>query len=149
MRSWYLRFLSGAVSVSVIVGLAGCAFFRGDYNGGIEPNRVEFIQKGVTTRAEVASRLGAPDEVKFADVKVTVRTGPAEQKDVDTGREIDHYRHYTGKIGSFIPVFVVFSRVNVQSDDLYVIYNPDGVVEEVVYGNRTNGMSFRWWPFGD
>ncbi len=149
MRMRFGRFFSSALVAAAVVTLAGCAFVRGDYNGGIEPDRVAFIQKGVTTRSEVISRLGAPDEVKFADMKVVVRAGATDQNDVGAGREIDHYRHYTGRVGSFIPVLVVFSRVSVQSDDLYVFYNPDGVVDEVIYGNRTNGMSFRWWPFGE
>ncbi len=132
MRLRIARSFSLALVAAAVVTLAGCAFFRGDYNGGIESDRIGFIQKGVTTRSEVAAKLGVPDEVTFAG-----------------GREIHHYRHYEGKAAMFIPILFNIGRVNVQSDDLYVFYTDGAVVEDVIYGNRTEHMEFRWWPFGE
>jgi predicted secreted protein len=132
MGSGVLRTFVFACVISASVSAAGCAFVRGDFNGDIEPDRVDFIQKGETTRQDVAARLGAPDEVTIAGE-----------------REIHHYVHYRGKVGAFVPLLIVFSRVNVQSDDLYIFYEKDGIVAEVIYGNRTERMKFRWWPFGE
>jgi hypothetical protein len=42
-----------------------------------------------------------------------------------------------------------FSRVSVKSDDLFVIINRDGIVEEVIASKRTDNLEFRFWPFGD
>lgn len=125
LKSW--------LAIGTLIGvLSGCAFVRGDYNSPIESGQIEFIRSGITTQEEITARLGAPDEIRF--------TG---------AREIDHYRHYRGKIGSFIPVLIVFTRINVQSDDLYVIYSGERVAEKVIYGNRTERMKFRWRPFGE
>lgn len=88
----------------------------------------ESIEKGVTTRAEVAARFGAPHEV----VPVA-------------GREIYHYRRYDAKLG----LILFFSRLNVTSDNLYILLDKDGIVEDVIFGKRTDGLEFQVWPFGD
>ncbi|MBI4401923.1 MAG: hypothetical protein HY581_09855 [Nitrospirae bacterium] len=108
--------------------LGGCAFVRGNVGEEFKKEDVEAIKKGVTTRAEVAARLGAPDEIVQAN-----------------GYEIFHYRHYDSKLG----YIVFFSRLNIKSDNLYVLFNRDGVVDEVVFGKRTDGLKFQVWPFGD
>ena len=46
-------------------------------------------------------------------------------------------------------ILVNFPRVSVKSDDLIVLINREGTVEEVIASNRTNGLEFRFWPFGD
>lgn len=43
---------------------------------------------------------------------------------------------------------LVFSRVNIASDGLYVFFNQEGVVEHVLMSERTNKLKFRFWPFG-
>lgn len=43
----------------------------------------------------------------------------------------------------------VFSRVNVASDNLWVFLNEEGIVQDVVFGNRTNELAFQIWPFGE
>jgi len=35
------------------------------------------------------------------------------------------------------------------TDDLYVFLNKNGVVDEVVFGKRTDRLEFQFWPFGD
>ncbi|MBK9998505.1 MAG: hypothetical protein IPO99_15575 [Nitrospira sp.] len=42
-----------------------------------------------------------------------------------------------------------FSRVSVKSDDLFVVINREGTVEEVIASKRTEGLEFGFWPFGD
>ncbi|MGH7255267.1 MAG: outer membrane protein assembly factor BamE domain-containing protein, partial [Nitrospirales bacterium] len=93
--------------------LSGCAFVRGQAGEVFSQQDVEAIRKGVTTKAEVATRLGAPDAI--------VEAG---------GREIFHYRRYDGKLGYLL----IFSRLNVKSDNLFVFFDNHGVVEEVVFG---------------
>lgn len=108
--------------------LGGCAFIRGNVGDEFKLEDVQAIKKGVTTRAEVAARLGAPDEILQAN-----------------GYEIFHYRHYDSKLG----YIVLFSRLNIKSDNLYVLINKNGVVDEVVFGKRTDGLKFQVWPFGE
>lgn len=120
-----------ALAVWLVLGLGalgGCVFARGQVGGSFEEADARAIQKGVTTRAEVAERLGAPDEVVHA-----------------ASREIFHYRRFDSKLGYFL----FLSRLNVRSDHLYVMFTREGVVEEVVYGNRTDDLEFQIWPFGD
>jgi len=42
----------------------------------------------------------------------------------------------------------VFSRLNIASDDLYIFFNQDGIVEQMLLGNRTRKLKFQFWPFG-
>lgn len=108
--------------------LNGCAFFRGHFGEDFDSQEVEAIKKGTTTRAEVAARFGAPDEIVHA-----------------ADRDIFHYRRYDSKMGFLL----IISRFNIKGDHLYVFFNHDGVVDEVVYGKRTDRLRFQVWPFGD
>ncbi|HYM37467.1 MAG TPA: hypothetical protein VES96_03600 [Nitrospiraceae bacterium] len=76
----------------------------------------------------MAARFGAPDEIVHAG-----------------DHDIFHYRRYDSKMG----YLVIISRFNIKGDHLYVFFNHDGVVDEVVYGKRTDRLEFQVWPFGD
>jgi outer membrane protein assembly factor BamE (lipoprotein component of BamABCDE complex) len=91
---------------------------------------VTAVKKG-STRAQVISSLGAPDRIVEAN-----------------GHEILQYYRYDVKMSGLFLLLVNFSRINVKSDDLYVFVNKNGVVDEVVFGRRTDHMDFRFWPFG-
>src|SRR5689334_8505677 len=104
----------------------GCAFIRGNYGEDLGQDDIAKIQKGISTRADVAAIMGAPDRIVEAN-----------------GREIFHYYHIDIKSGAVL----VFSRTNIKSDDTFVIFNGAGVVEEVVYGKRKGPLEFQFWPF--
>jgi hypothetical protein len=112
--------------------LTACAWSRGTAGDDLRREAVETIKKGVTTRTEVVSKFGAPDRVIAAN-----------------GRDVFQYFHYDVKASSLILIIVNFSRVAVKSDDLFVFFNKEGVVDDVVFSNRTEGMKFRHWPFSD
>lgn len=125
--------LTMAVPLLLCLTLAsGCAFSRGSLGDDLQTDKVEALKKGKTTRAEVVTQFGAPDRI----IQVN-------------GRDVFQYYHYDLKTGALILILINFSRVNIKSDDLYVAFNKDGVVDEVVYGKRTDRMEFRFWPFGD
>lgn len=114
-------------SAIAVVAANGCAFSRGDLGVPLSDNNVSAIKKGQTTEAQVVALLGAPDSIQEIN-----------------HREVFHYYRYTMKHGTIL----VFSRVNVASDDLYVFFNQDEIVEQVLLGNRTNKLEFQFWPFG-
>ncbi|HXX75288.1 MAG TPA: outer membrane protein assembly factor BamE [Nitrospiraceae bacterium] len=105
---------------------SGCAFVRGNYGEDLNQGDISTIKKGVSTRAEVAAILGAPDRIVEAN-----------------GRDIFHYYHYDVKSGYVI----IFSRTNIKSDDIFVIFNSAGVVEDVVAGKKKPPLEFQFWPF--
>ena len=109
-----------------------CAWSRGTAGDDLRKETVDTIQKGVTTRAEVVAKLGAPDRVIAAN-----------------GRDVFQYFHYDVKASSLILILVNFSRLTVKSDDLYIFLDKKGVVDDVVFSIRTEGMKFRAWPFSD
>lgn len=124
-----MRVYSAVLMLVVSLGLlGGCAFFRGHFGEDFDPEAIAAIQKGTTTRADVSARLGAPDEIIHA-----------------ADRDIFHYRRYDSKMGFLL----VISRFNIKGDHLYVFFNRDGVVDDVIYGNRTDRLEFQVWPFGD
>ena len=108
--------------------LGGCAFIRGNMGDAIKDEDVAALKKGVTTRAQVAALLGAPERIIEAN-----------------GHEIFQYYRFDVKSG----MILFFSRTNVKGDDLYVMFNKDGVVDEIVFGKRTDRLKFQFWPFGD
>ena len=98
----------------------GCAFVRGTYGEEIKPLDLSSIKKGTTTRAEVATFLGAPERI-------------VEVND----HEIFQYYHFDMKSG----LLLFFSRTNVISEDVFVFFNKNGIVEDIVVGkkmDRTN-----------
>ncbi|TFG63321.1 MAG: hypothetical protein E4H32_04555 [Nitrospirales bacterium] len=108
--------------------MSGCAVVRGEVGKPFPEDRLAGLQKGISTRQDVAQRFGAPDEIVQAN-----------------GHEIFHYRRYDSKVG----LLLFMSRINVANDNLWVFMNQQGIVEDVVYGNRTDELSFQVWPFGD
>ncbi|MEE8126164.1 MAG: hypothetical protein V3T42_10155 [Nitrospirales bacterium] len=123
------RILTRCVGVMVLMGVCmGCAFVRGEMGDPFLEDRVKELKKGQTTRQEVALRFGAPDEI-------------VQVNDYD----IFHYRRFDSKMGWLL----FFSRLNVGSDHLWVFFNPQGIVEDVIFGTRTDGLEFQIWPFGE
>lgn len=116
----------------MICMVQGCAFSRGTLGDDIKPEAVDSIKKGITTRTEALALLGAPDRL----VQVN-------------GRDVLQYYRYDAKVGSLLLILINFSRVSLKSDDLYVVLNREGIVEDVILSRRTQGMEFRFWPFGD
>ncbi|MFO0700593.1 MAG: hypothetical protein U0236_15325 [Nitrospira sp.] len=122
----------GLLMLLVLTSITGCAFGRATLGDRIKPDNVASLTKGVTSRTEVVARIGAPDRILQAN-----------------GREVLQYYHYDLKSSSLLLLVVNFSRFTIKSDDLYVLINHDGLVDDVLYGRRTDTLAFRAWPFGD
>ncbi|MFO0699510.1 MAG: hypothetical protein U0236_09790 [Nitrospira sp.] len=124
--------LFSMMMLSVLTAAAGCAFGRATLGDRINADEVAALTRGVTFRSEVVARIGAPDRILQAN-----------------GREVLQYYHYDLKSSSLLLLVVNFSRFNVKSDDLYVLINHDGIVDDVLYGRRTDTLAFQAWPFGE
>jgi outer membrane protein assembly factor BamE (lipoprotein component of BamABCDE complex) len=122
--------LSRAIALCLVSAfvLAGCAFSRGELGTPIKAADVDQIRKGQTTEAQVVALLGAPDEIR-----------PLGK------REFFHYYRYVLKHATV----VVFSRANIASDQLYVLFDERGVVDQVIAGDRSGQLKFQFWPFGE
>ncbi len=118
--------------VLMFLTLSACAFSRGTLGDEIKTETVNSIKKGVTTRSEVLALLGAPDRLLQLN-----------------GRDLFQYYRYDAKVGSLLLIVLNFSRVSIKSDDLFVVINREGTVEEVIASKRTEGLEFRFWPFGE
>lgn len=123
---------TGLLLATMILTLNACAFSRGTLGDEIKTDTVHSIKKGITTRADVLAQLGAPDRLLQLN-----------------GRDLFQYYRYDAKVGSLLLILINFSRVSVKSDDLFVIINREGIVEEVIASKRTENLEFRFWPFGD
>lgn len=113
-------------AVAILTG--GCAFVRGTYGEEVKPLDLSSIKKGTTTRAEVASLLGAPDRI-------------VEVND----HEIFHYYHFDMKSG----LIIIFSRTNIISEDVFVFLDGNGIVQDIVVGKKKPAPEMQFWPFGD
>lgn len=65
------------------------------------------------------------------------------------GRDVLQYYRYDAKAGSLLLIVLNFTRLSIKSDDLFVILDRDGIVEDVISSKRTENLKFRFWPFGD
>lgn len=125
-----LRSLLLLMAVGLLV--QGCAFSRGTLGDNIRSEAVAAIKQGTTTKAEVLTLLGAPDRLLQVN-----------------GRDVFQYYRYDAKAGSLLLILINFSRMSIKSDDLFVILSREGIVEDVISSKRTDGLEFRFWPFGE
>lgn len=128
-----MRIVLLLVFVAALANLTqGCAFSRGTLGDDIKTEAVSLIKNGVTTKTEVLGLLGAPDRVLPLN-----------------GRDVYQYYRYDAKAGSLLLILVNFSRISVKGDDLFIMIDQNGVVQEVISSKRTQNLEFRFWPFGD
>ncbi len=115
-----------------VVLIRGCAFSRGTLGDEINAEAIAALRKGETMKDEVIHLLGAPDRLVQLN-----------------GRDVFQYYRYDAKAGSLLLIALNFTRLSIKTDDLFVVLNQDGLVEDVISSKRTTGMKFRFWPFGD
>ena len=124
-------------SILLLVGLSllvnGCVLSRGRVGNPIQEESLKQIEKGISNKDLVVSLLGAPDRIIVGN---------------DKDKEIFHYYYYDGKSpGLILLVFNIIS-VNVRSDNLYVFFDRQGLVQDVIYGKRTQEVDFTLRPWG-
>lgn len=123
------------ISVLLLVGLSllinGCVLSRGRVGNPIQEESLSQLEKGITKKESVVTLLGAPDRIIIGNDK-----------------EIFQYYYYDGKSpGLILLVFNILS-VNVRSDNLYVFFDRQGIVQDVIYGKRTPEVDFTIRPWG-
>jgi hypothetical protein len=117
-----------SLSLGLAAALSGCAFSRGELGVPFDETGLAAIKKGQSTEDDVTRLLGAPDNI------------------IELGkREAFHYYRYTMKHATLL----VFSRVNIAADELYVFFSEKDVVEDVLFSKRTDQLKFQFWPFGE
>jgi hypothetical protein len=121
-----------ALMLLALVAAGGCSFGRATLGDDIGFDEASAIKKGTSSRAEVVELIGVPDRIIQA-----------------SGREILQYYRYDLKTSSLLLILLNFSRTNIKSDDLYVLLNEEGIVEDVLMGRRTDTLKFQTWPFGE
>jgi outer membrane protein assembly factor BamE (lipoprotein component of BamABCDE complex) len=122
-------------SVLLLIGISlvinGCVLSRGRVGNPIQEESLSQIEKGISKKDSVVTLLGAPDRII-----------------VGNDKEIFQYYYYDGKSpGLILLVFNILS-VNVRSDNLYVFFDRQGIVQDVIYGKRTPEVDFTLRPWG-
>ena len=122
-------------SILLLIGLSvilqSCVVIRGRVGNPIDETHIQQIEKGTSKKEFVVTLLGAPDRII-----------------VGGDKEIFHYYYYDGKSPGLLLLVFNLVTINVKSDNLYVFFDQQGVVQNVVYGNRTNELKFKLDPFG-
>ena len=121
-----VRCLVVVAAVCLLIG--GCAFVRGTYGEEVNSMDLSSIKKGTSTRAEVATLLGAPERI-------------VEVND----HEIFQYYRFDMKSG----LLLFFSRTNVISEDVFVFFDGNGIVQDIVVGKKKPAPDMQFWPFGE
>ena len=118
--------------MAALIATQGCVVTRGTLGEPLRDESIAQIKKGVSTMSEVVALLGAPERI--------VR---------GTDREIFHYYYYDGKSPALLLLVLNLARMEVKSDNLYVFFGHNGLVEDVLYSKRTPNVEFKLWPFGE
>ena len=97
------RVLAKWGGVLVLIGLSmGCAFVRGEMGSPFPEDQIKHLEKGKTTRQEVALRFGAPDE----DTRL-LSSAPV-LSDVEAWNKSQHLGDITGLVPFNIPKAPMF-----------------------------------------
>lgn len=115
----------GGIMVVLVSALGGCM----SSGHKMDQSRVDQIQKGVTTRAEVEANLGAPDGVAIMP---------------DGGRML-MYNYYEAKsqARNFIPVVGMFgSGADTRRQTLQIVVGPNNVVRDYEMTDRTGQTNY-------
>lgn len=118
------KWFAGTISVLVLV-IGGCA----STGNKVDQSRVDRIQKGVTTRAEVETEIGSPDSVAMMP---------------DGGRML-MYNYFEAKsqARNFIPYLnLLGSGSDTRRQTLQVMVGPDGVVRDYEMTDRTGQSNY-------
>lgn len=126
------KLVQSAAVAGAFVFAMGCSFSRGTLGDEFNASQIATIKKGETSKADVVTVLGAPDRVLPMN-----------------GQELFQYYRYDAKAGSLLLILVNFARLNIKSDDLYIWFNREGIVQDVIFGKRTEALKFQFWPFGE
>ncbi|SPP64085.1 outer membrane protein assembly factor BamE domain-containing protein [Nitrospira lenta] len=122
---------TGIVLMAVLILTQGCVVTRGTLGEPLRDESIAQIKKGLSTMSEVVALLGTPERVVRGN-----------------DREIFHYYYYDGKSPALLLLVLNLVRMEVKSDNLYVFFGRNGLVEEVLYSKRTPNVEFKLWPFG-
>lgn len=109
----------------------GCVVSRGRVGNPMDEASIQKIEKGISLKDFVVSQLGAPDRIIEGNDK-----------------EIFHYYYYDGKSPALFLALINVISINVRSDNLYVFFDKQGVVQDVIYGKRTPEVEFKLRPWG-
>lgn len=125
------------LSLLVVGGPVGCSFRRVVVNDPITPADIAFMVCDQTTRAEVVSRLGAPQEITAAFDRDIFRYRYSVQKT---------FRISFGQLTrGFFPVTI--SRGGTGLDVFEVQFDANGRVQEFSFKLRAEEARFNPWPF--
>ncbi|MEP6888346.1 MAG: hypothetical protein ABI945_08490 [Nitrospirales bacterium] len=127
-----MRRLAHCAVAGALLFVMGCSFSRATLGDEFNAGQIATIKKGETLKGEVVTVLGAPDRVLQMN-----------------GQELFQYYRYDAKAASLLLILVNFTRLNVKSDDLYIWFNREGVVQDVIFGKRADKLKFQVWPFGE
>jgi outer membrane protein assembly factor BamE (lipoprotein component of BamABCDE complex) len=125
--------LKGAIILLLgcILLIQGCVISRGRVGNPLDEAQIKKIEKGSTKKDIVVALLGAPDRII-----------------VGNNKEIFHYYYYDGKSPGLILLAINIISLNVRSDNLYVFFDQEDVVQNVIYGKRTPEVEFTLRPWG-
>lgn len=127
-----MRFMrSTAIILALGLLLQGCIVSRWRVGNPIEEESLTQIQKGTTVRDQVVVLLGAPDRIIQGNDK-----------------EIFQYYYYDAKSPALLLGLFNIITFNVKSDNLYVFLDKGGIVQDIVFGKRTDRVAFTLRPWG-
>lgn len=120
--------MSSRTMIVLVLGLTlmlqGCTISRGRAGKPLDETNINRIEKGVSTKDAVVTLLGAPDRII-----------------VGNDKEIFHYYDDGKTPGPMLRLLRIMS-INVRSGNLYVFFDQQGVVQDVIDGKQTPEVDY-------
>lgn len=120
-----------AILLALIIATftTGCGWFRLKVGSPPDPNEVERIIPGETSRRHVEETLGAPDAVaRLAEGDVYL------------------YRYDEGKMNFLLLLLFNWGSLDVKPDRLLIIFDDAGMVKNVAWRHASDTAEFRFLP---
>lgn len=127
-----IRFWSTATILLLVV--SGCSWQRSRTNVSDLHLRIDRVEAGKTTTAQLFQLLGSPPNNIIA---------------LPGGKNVLLYTFGDSKTEAFDLLLVKFAKTNVGIDSALFITDANGVVEEVSVSTNSQDLEWEFWPFGD
>lgn len=134
------RILLRSMALLSLAGLTGCVMLRGHYDRPIDIEKVQQIEIGVTTKAEVLALLGPPTEIESRDI-VNVQ-GLIDDTSVNRLVSPRFFRYRYGRANGAALILVLFNYIDadVKFDTAMVFFDENDVVEYVSWVEDTREL---------
>jgi hypothetical protein len=143
-----------ALSVAAMLTVSGCAIARTYRDHPLDAQKIETIQRGVTTKAQILQLLGPPQEIEARELtavgvsfdQVLPRPGEKPPTERIVAARFFRYTYERGNGMAIILLLFNYFDFDQKNDSLVIFFDGDNKVEDYAFRKDTDSLPrFGFW----